>query len=220
PTTTTSWRARTEAAIACSSTPKAGSSCRSGDDGASRPPLAVEPPILDRLRAVLSRQCLRAGQVGDRARDLEHPVVAASREPQARHGGGEQALGVGRERTEVPDLARAHRCVDASGARAEAVTLELPRDFYSRPDRFAGVARRHRLNLFGQQRRQLHVKVDAVEERARESAEVPRALGGRADAAVEGWTAAAAGIGGGDELKAGGKAADTAGARNRDAAVL
>ena len=62
--------------------------------------------------------------------------------------------------------------------------------------------------------------IAAVEERAREPAEVPRALGRRADAAVERWTAAAAGVGGGDELKAGRKAADAAGARDRDAAVL
>jgi len=64
------------------------------------------------------------------------------------------------------------------------------------------------------------VQVDAIQQRAREAPEVARALGGRAEAAVERGAAAAAGVGGGDELEAGGKIADAAGARDDHAPVL
>jgi hypothetical protein len=76
------------------------------------------------------------------------------------------------------------------------------------------------VHLTGQERGELDVEIDAVEERAGEAAEVSGALGGRTDTAVEGGAAAAAGVGGGNELKAGREAADAAGAGDRDAAVL
>ena len=121
---------------------------------------------------MLRRQRVGSGQIGNRAGDLEHAVVTAGREPQACHGRGEQALGLGGDRTEASNLARAHRGVDAGRAGAEAVTLLLASALDPRPDRLAGVARGQGVNLAGQERGELDVQVDAVEERTGQAAEV------------------------------------------------
>src|SRR5439155_453814 len=64
-------------------------------------------------------------QIGDSERDLEHAVVAARRQPEATHSGGEQLLGLGRRLTVAPDLPRRDRGVDADPGRAETLPLAL-----------------------------------------------------------------------------------------------
>ena len=64
------------------------------------------------------------------------------------------------------------------------------------------------------------MQIDAVEERAREAAEISGPLGRRADAKVEGRATTPARVGGGDELEAGGEIADAARPRDGDTAVL
>src|SRR5437899_11702149 len=59
----------------------------------SRPPLPIETAVLDGFRAVLGRQCFGADQIGDRARHLEHTVVTAGGEPEARHRSEERRVG-------------------------------------------------------------------------------------------------------------------------------
>ena len=66
----------------------------------------------------------------------------------------------------------------------------------------------------------LEVEIDAVEQGAREAGQVAGALRGRAGAGLQGRAAAAAGIGGGDELEAGGEAGGARGAGDDDAGVL
>src|SRR5207249_10773867 len=113
-----------------------------------------------------------------------------------------------------------HRGIDADRAGAEAVALTLAGDIHSRPDRLAGLARGHALNVGGRQRGELDVQVDTVEERARQTAEVPSPLRGRAQAGIERGASATARIGGGDQLEPSGEIADAAGAGDRDATVL
>ena len=64
------------------------------------------------------------------------------------------------------------------------------------------------------------MQIDTVEERARQTAEVPGPLRGRAETAVERGATAPTRIGGGDHLEPSGEIADTAGASDRDATVL
>ena len=64
------------------------------------------------------------------------------------------------------------------------------------------------------------MQIDAVEEWAREAAEISGPLGWRADAKVEGRATTPARVGGGDKLEAGWEIADAARPRDGDAAVL
>ena len=70
------------------------------------------------------------------------------------------------------------------------------------------------------QRGQLDVKVDPIQERSRDPAEVAAALARRADAVVERGAAAPARVGRGDELEPRGEVADASGPRDRHAPVL
>src|SRR5437588_193627 len=63
-------------------------------------------------------------------------------------------------------------------------------------------------------------KVDPIQERSRDPAEVAAALARRADAVVERGAAAPARVGRGDELEPRGEVADAAGPRDRHAPVL
>lgn len=186
----------------------------------SRPPLPIETAVLDGFRAVLGRQCFGADQIGDRARHLEHTVVTAGGEPEARHGGGEEALGLGGNRAKAPDLAGAHRGVDADSRPAEALALSLARRAHAQADRLGRVACHSGPKVCGSKRGELDVQVDAVQERARETAEVSGPLGRSADAMVEGRATAPARIGGRDELESSREIADATRSRDRDAAVF
>ena len=64
------------------------------------------------------------------------------------------------------------------------------------------------------------MKIDAIEEGARQAREVLRALARRAAARLDGRAAAATGIGGGDELKARRERGAPRGARHDDVALL
>src|SRR5947207_929842 len=186
----------------------------------SSPPAPVEAPVLQRLRAVLGGDGLGAGEVGDRPRDTDDAVVAACGEPQACHRGGEQSLRVGRDRTQPAQAPRGHlRVRTRAGARA-APSLTLARARHPPPDGRRVVAGGRAGVLLALQRRQLHVQVDAVEQRTRQPSQVSVALGGCAQAPIERRTAAATGVGRGDELEARGEIRDAAGARDGDAAVL
>src|SRR3989475_9959046 len=70
----------------------------------SYPPLTVEPTVLDRLGDVGGCDTLLVLEIGDRARHAEHAVVAAGRQPEPAHGGGEQTLGLRQERADPTEL--------------------------------------------------------------------------------------------------------------------
>ena len=100
---------------------------------------------------------------------VERPVVehaGVGLAPEAGHGGGQKALGLGGHHTETTDLTGAHRRVDADSARAEAVALPLPGGAHPCPHRFSRVPRRRGVDVGGCQRGELDVQVDAVEQRA------------------------------------------------------
>ncbi len=92
--------------------------------------------------------------------------MAARREPEARHGRREQALGLARDGAEVSNLAWTHYRVDADAAGAEPIALPPARDLHARPDRLAGVPGIPAVNVTRRQRRQLDLQIDAIEERA------------------------------------------------------
>src|SRR2546430_8628982 len=186
----------------------------------SRAPRAVEAAVLDGLRAVRGRQAVGAREVGDGECDLEHTVVAARREAQAAHGGGQEPFGLGRRRAEPSRLARRHLGVRADAGAAEALALALARPQDAGADRRRGLARPAALEVDRSQRGQLDVKVDPIQERSRDPAEVAAALARRADAVVERGAAAPARVGRGDELEPRGEVADASGPRDRHAPVL
>src|SRR5438552_5487144 len=194
--------------------------CRGAATRGSRAPATVETAILEGLGAVLGGDGLDVGKVGDRARDADDAVVTPRREPQARHRGGEEPLGVGGDRTEPAEQPAADLRVEpcARGAASRVLAGAGPR--HPRADGGRVVADRRARVLLPLERRQLDVQVDAIEQRSRHPPEIPIALAGCAQASVQGRTAAATRIRGGDELEARGKVADTAGARDGDTPVL
>jgi hypothetical protein len=143
---------------------------------------------------VLDRQRLGAGQIGDRACDLEHPFVSSGRQSKAGHGGCEKALGFGGERAKAPNLARAHRGIDSDRRRTEPLALPLACRAHARANRVRGIAGERHLEVRRCERGELDVQIDAVEERAGEAAEISVPLGGGADTEVEGRAAPPAAV--------------------------
>ena len=112
-----------------------------------------------------------AVEVGDRAGDPQHPVVAARGQVHALGRAQQQlaAAGVGR-RDLVEQLALDLGVGAQLGARraGEALGLELARAGDPGGDPGARLAGRRRAHLGGGERRHLDVQVDAVEQRARD----------------------------------------------------
>src|SRR5439155_4813959 len=100
----------------------------------SSPPLTVEPTVLDRLGDVGGRDTLLVLEIGDRARHAEHAVVAAGRQPEPAHGGGEQALGLGQEWADPTELTGRQLGVHPGPRFAGPGALALPRRDDAGPD--------------------------------------------------------------------------------------
>ena len=80
-------------------------------------------PILDRLGQVRRPDVVGAGQVGDRARQLEHAVVGARREVQLAHGRLHQPLARAIELAVPAHLGRPHVGVGQQARALEALGL-------------------------------------------------------------------------------------------------
>ena len=160
---------------------------------------------------MLGRDRGEAGEVGDRAGHPERPIVAASREAEPRHGCTHETGAFGSERAEAPEQTRAHLGVDAQARPVEPLTLALARDQHAGPNRRRAGPAAAPLELGGLEGRQLHLQVDPVQQGAGEAPEITVALGRRAEASLERWTAAAAGVGGRHEQKACGEVTDAGG---------
>ena len=124
---------------------------------------SVPPPQLQRLGHLLLADRLGAGEVGDRLRQPQRPVVGAAAEPLARVELGEQRRGVAaRARTRAPPPASSRRCSDPARAarswRSRAAAHPLAHRRRGLPRRAADL-RRARLAHRGED-------VDAVGERA------------------------------------------------------
>lgn len=124
-------------------------------------------------------------------------------------------MALGRDLAEATNVPRRHLGVRLHAERPEALELALAGANHARAHGGRALGQRSGLELFGRQRRKLDVQVDAVQEGARDAAQVSLTLGRGAQAAVEGRAAAAARIGRADQLEAGGEVADPG--RPRDA---
>ena len=163
---------------------------------------------------------LDAGQVGDRARHLEHAVIGARRQTQPRDRLLEQRLALRIRRAVTVDLARRRAarwaCPAARAARARAAAT---RARIACGGLAAGVLR-IRSSCTG--RRHLDLQVDAVEQRPGDARAVARNLVRRAAAAAVGVAeiTAGAGIHRRDQLEARREIRLARGARDGDAPGL
>ena len=133
----------------------------------------LEPPIADRLGDVRGAHRRVAGEIGDRARHLEHPVIGARRQRQPRHRLRQQcrALGVRARNGRRPRAAAAARSrMRWRSTWRSRAALVAPADDAAGLGRRA-VAGRHRATRQGLGRDCRHVdpEVDAIEQRARRS---------------------------------------------------
>ena len=140
---------------------------------ASGPQLAIEGAVLDRLRDMFSGDGFRAGQVGDGAGDLEHPVVGAGAEVQIGHGKLQEFEDGRFQPAVLLELARVHARV-ARGLRPLFEPLLLPPSGRHHPVAdFPGVlARAVARDLAKVHRRHFDVQIDPVEQGTGNAAQI------------------------------------------------
>src|SRR6266508_1178347 len=181
---------------------------------------AVEPAVLDGLGDVLGGDVGGTGEVGDGPRDFEDAVVGPRGEAEPRDGQPQELRARLWQRAPAPRLSSGHPRVDTHIGPGEALVLPRPRGCDAGADGRRGFPRGGRSELGIGDGGDLEVKIDPIQERAREPREVLSALARRAAAGLDGWASAAAGIGSGDELGAGGEGGAAGGARNHQVPVL
>ncbi len=86
-------------------------------------PLAIERAVLNRLGDVRRADPLRAREICDRARHLEHARVGAGREAELRHRTLDERGAGGIGAGEGVELARVHLGVATRGAKARVLAL-------------------------------------------------------------------------------------------------
>ena len=131
---------------------------------ASRPPSSIEPAVLQRLRAMLDRDGIRPGNVGDGTCNTYDAIVTTRGEPQPRHRVREQTLGLGRQRTQPSQESAADLGIQARGSASCALALARVRDPSAHGGRVVPTGRAD--ELLALERGQLHLKIDAIEQRA------------------------------------------------------
>ena len=139
-------------------------------------------PILDRLSQVRRPNVISASKVGDRARQLEHAVVAARRELQLPHRRLHQALARAVERAEAPHRGRSPVGVGQQARAAKALALAHPRAAVTRSRTAREGSPCRSAASFSYGTRDLDVDVDPVEQRAGDALLVARHHGARAGA--------------------------------------
>ena len=187
---------------------------------ALRPELPVQRAVLDRFGDVLAGDVLRAGQVGNRAGDLQDAVVGAGAEVQIGHGELQQLHRRLIQRAVALQLAAAHAGV-AGDLRLVLEPRLLP--LARRDDPLANLRGRLAGPLAGDlaelHRRHFDVQVNAVEQRTGDAAQVILNLARRA-ARFAGHFAVGRRIHGGHQHELGGKGHRARGARDGDAAFF
>src|SRR5687768_783757 len=127
---------------------------------------------------------VRAGEIGDRARDAQHAVVGAGGQAEPLDGGAQQPFAHGIDAAVLTQLARFHLAVVATGASGpEAVHLPLAGRKYTLAQHGAALAAALVGQSCGRERGHLDVQVDAIEQWPRHTADVALDLGRATDAA-------------------------------------
>ena len=139
--------------------------------------------------------------------------------PVGEDGQAEETRGVGRERADAPGLAARHAGVGVDGGPGEARDLPGARRDHAGPDGGGGLAGGAAGEVGVREGGDLEVEIDAVEQGTGEAAQVAGPLRRRTGAGGQRGTAAAAGVGGGDELEAGGEDHGAGGPRDDHARV-
>ena len=144
--------------------------------------LTIKQPILNRLRQMRRLNTLDAVEVGDRPCHLQDPAEGPRAHPQRVHHPLHELVPRLIDPTEQLQLPGAHLGVAVDVEPLEALLLNLPRDLHPLSDRRAGLAALDRLEVAVADRRDLDVKVDAVEQRPRQPCLVAFDLPGGAGA--------------------------------------
>ncbi len=123
--------------------------------------------ILQRLGQMAGRNLLCPGQIGDGARQLEHPVVGTRRELQLHHGGLHQRPPGIVQLAEVAHLGRAHVCIAGNrggvfSLPVETLALHLPCRLHPPLQHRRRLSQPAAAQLVVLHARHFHVDVDAI----------------------------------------------------------
>ena len=148
------------------------------------PIVAVERAVIDRLADVRRGNVRARFQIGDGARDLENPVVRASRQALPQHRALQQVFAFRIECAKPSNLRRRHRRIRVNFITAESFELYFARCYNALANRRRVFSRRNILaaQFFEINRRNVDVNVDSVEQRTGNLADVALNLRRRAAA--------------------------------------
>src|SRR5690606_25177781 len=183
---------------------------------------AVEHPVLQRLGDVLAGDRVASGEIGDRARDLQHARVGARREPQTLDRALEKALARGVEATVPVEVAARELRVAREVAAAVARTLPLARGDHALAHLARAFDGTRARELAVGDRRHLDLHVEAIEQRAGDARSIALHGARRTRAGVRrvAGVAARARVHRADDLRAGGEDVRAGCARHHDRALL
>lgn len=157
------------------------------------PDRPIQTPVLHRLAHVGRLDRRGPGEIGDRPRDLENPVIRPRREPEPVNGQGEQrvrAVGGLAVPGEIPG--RHVRVGKEPAAPGESLELDLPRAVHAFADRCARLAARLAGEIAIRHGGHLEVDVDPVEQGAGHAGQVTLDADGAARTGSGGVTEVAA----------------------------
>lgn len=113
-----------------------------------------------------------SGQIGDRSGYFDDAVVSPGRKVHAFHGTAQHGFRFGRQRTECADLLASHRGVAMNRQSGESGLLCRPGRDDPEPDRCAALLGSLAVEFGKAERRNVHVQVDPVEHRTRDTVHV------------------------------------------------
>ena len=125
-------------------------------------------PVLERFRQMQGADLLTPRQIRDRARQLQHPVIASRREVHLSHGSADQPFSGFIQFAKLPDLPHPHISIRKNIRRfdlRESLSLSASRSFNTRTDRFGRLAHPVTAQLLVIHARDFDVYINAIEQR-------------------------------------------------------
>jgi hypothetical protein len=136
------------------------------------PKRPIQRPIVDRLAQVVAVNVIAGGEVGDGAADAEDFVVGSGGEAHFFHGRFQQRFRVGFQLAVFADLRRSHPTVQTQRVLAEAALLHFSCGVHIGLHLLAGGPDRLIGQLAERDRRDFDMDVQAIQQRAADSADV------------------------------------------------
>ena len=127
---------------------------------------AIQTPVLDGFEEVRSRDLLHGGEVGDRARDFENPIVGAGRETELLHRLLQEIAQRRIDRAMPANLGVGHPRIRGYPRTGETCELTITGRLHAGSKQRGRLAGFFRTELGERKGRRLDMQIDPVEQRA------------------------------------------------------